>query len=427
MHLFSCCVKHEQNLPGWSHDSGCLSAERLTKAGKKFYGKDWNRLPIGLRASRLGCQCSDYYDLSGIKGHKKCGAQDAACLYCTACNNNFGKAIKSKLKAEIRAFKNGERDEYYAHLLQTDGATKIESDRKGFTINGKKDKTESKKRSKFQDWVYKTVSCCNGCINDCVYCFARGDAVNKKRLKLTDWPLSKIRQHDVDKKYKLFKTPVMFPGTHDIYAENFDACMTVLGKLLDAGNRVLVVSKPRYDIIVEIEKQFSKFRNNLLFRFTIGAKNDDNLSLWEPQAPSYEERKKSMAYLFDKGYRTSVSIEPMLEPTKTVELVNDLGPHVNHSIWIGTMNHLWYFETEADAAKTKAAKIRVQNNLEYYGSEKAAKIRVAAEKIIAGQSAENLKDIYDQLKDNPLVRWKWHIKHALGLPQPDSSEPWPED
>ena len=60
------------------------------------------------------------------------------------------------------------------------------------------------KRSKFQDWVYKTVSCCNGCSNDCIYCFAKGDAINKKRISLQNWKNEVIRQKDVNKEYKLF-------------------------------------------------------------------------------------------------------------------------------------------------------------------------------------------------------------------------------
>ena len=120
MRLSSCCVKEEQNLPGWTHDSGCLSANRLTSTGKKRFGKDWDRLSTTDRSSRLGCMCSRYFDLSNIKGHKKCGSQGAACIYCTASSKAFGKTIKDKLTGEIEAFKNGERDDYYQHLLYSD-------------------------------------------------------------------------------------------------------------------------------------------------------------------------------------------------------------------------------------------------------------------------------------------------------------------
>jgi hypothetical protein len=120
MWLFSCCVREEQNLPGWKQDSGCLSANRYTQVGKKLFGDTWDRLSTNGRPSRLGCQCSRYFDLSNVKGHKKCGSQDAACIYCTACSKVFGKTIKHELAKEIESFKNGKREDYYQHLLYAD-------------------------------------------------------------------------------------------------------------------------------------------------------------------------------------------------------------------------------------------------------------------------------------------------------------------
>jgi len=131
-----------------------------------------------------------------------------------------------------------------------------------------------------------------------------------------------------------------------------------------------------------------------------------------------------LEYAFNAGYGTSISVEPMLDSDHIEELANDLSPYVNHSIWIGTMNHIWHMDTDESAAKTDAGILRARQNAEYYGEEKAKKIKGATEKILEGQSKENLKKIYEKLKDNPLVQWKWHIKKAVGLPQPDTPEEW---
>jgi hypothetical protein len=120
IHLFSCCVKEEQHLPGWTQDSGCLSASRYTQVGKKVFGESWDRLSSFGRSSRLSCQCSNYIDLSNIKAHKKCGSQDAGCIYCTACSKVFGKSIRNMLTKEIEALKNGDREDFYQHLLCSD-------------------------------------------------------------------------------------------------------------------------------------------------------------------------------------------------------------------------------------------------------------------------------------------------------------------
>jgi hypothetical protein len=70
--------------------------------------------------------------------------------------------------------------------------------------------------------------------------------------------------------------------------------------------------------------------------------------------------------------------------------------------------------------------------LNYYGPRKANRIKIEKQKILVGQSPENLKSIYEKLDNktilgngNRLVYWKWHIKEALGLTQPDRPEQWP--
>jgi Domain of unknown function (DUF1848) len=113
--LFSCCMK--AFLTNWTGDSGCLSAKRLTAVGRRRFGGDWDRLSFVRRSSRPGCDCSRYLDLSNVKGHKKCGSQEAACVYCTASCKKFGSAIKRKLALELEAYGRGEREEVYAHLL----------------------------------------------------------------------------------------------------------------------------------------------------------------------------------------------------------------------------------------------------------------------------------------------------------------------
>ena len=117
MMLSSCCVRTEQNRPAWPHDQGCLSAARLTAVGKKLFGPSWQRLSQAPRPSRRGCLCSQYFDFSRLKGHRKCGSGDSACIYCTACNRIFGNRLRERFAFEMKAFCEGRREEAYAHLL----------------------------------------------------------------------------------------------------------------------------------------------------------------------------------------------------------------------------------------------------------------------------------------------------------------------
>jgi DNA repair photolyase len=149
------------------------------------------------------------------------------------------------------------------------------------------------------------------------------------------WNEPKIRQHDVDRKHRAYKVRVAFPSTHDIFPSNIDAYLSVLRKLLFAGNEVLIVSKPRLACIQAICDAAKDFKEKFLFRFTIGAMDDEILSFWEPNAPSFLERAESLHYAYSQGFRTSVSTEPMLQSGAIESMAQKLLPLVNDTMWIG--------------------------------------------------------------------------------------------
>ncbi len=102
-----------------------------------------------------------------------------------------------------------------------------------------------------------------------------------------------------------------------------------------------------------------------------------------------------MIYAHNAGFRTSVSIEPMLDSANIDALIGDLLQYVTHSIWMGTMNHLGRFEKGSDMVLQQAI----------------AKIR-------RGQTDSIIKSIYERYKDNPMIRWKKEIKKMVGIPVP---------
>ena len=244
-----------------------------------------------------------------------------------------------------------------------------------------------------QEWSVKTVNCCTGCSHDCRYCYAKGMAVRFKQVTESQWPLERIRPDDVIKRHKYYGGQVMFPSSHDITPNNLDACLTVLGNMLAAGNKVLVVSKPHLKCIMAICGRFKEFKEKILFRFTIGAYDDRILSFWEPNAPVYSERKKSLIHAYESGFQTSVSVEPMLDAPNIDTLIGDLLPYMTNAIWIGKMNHLGRFEKNADLIMVRAI-----------------------EKIRSEQNDSAIKSIYSRLRDNPMIKWKKEIKKVVGIP-----------
>jgi len=249
-----------------------------------------------------------------------------------------------------------------------------------------------RKNSGTREWSVKPVNCCTGCSHDCRYCYAKAMAIRFNQVTASHWPLERIRTKDVNKLHKKYNGQVMIPSSHDITPNNLGACMTVLKALLIVGNRVLVVSKPHLQCIKEICETLKPYKRRILFRFSIGACDNRILSYWEPNAPKYEERKESLIYAHQAGFRTSVSVEPMLDSANIDTLIGELLPYVTDSIWIGKMNHLGRFEKGAGAV-----------------------LQQAIERIRHGQTDTIIKSIYRKYKDNSMIKWKAGIKKVVGM------------
>ena len=251
-----------------------------------------------------------------------------------------------------------------------------------------------KRISGTREWAVANIDCCTGCSHGCRYCYARYKAVVKEqKVDKADWRSVLIRNEDVEKNYGRYPGQVMFPTTHDIVEENLGACMTVLENLLAAGNQVLIVSKPTLSCIAQICERFDECKDNILFRFTITARDRELLEYWEPGAPDYKQRKQSLTYAHQEGFATSVSVEPMLDTADAVDMVYDLLPFVSHSIWLGKLNKI-------------RKRVEITDDRD----------RIQVEKIIEGQTDERIISIYQHLKEEPLVRWKESIKEVVGLP-----------
>ena len=164
-----------------------------------------------------------------------------------------------------------------------------------------------------------------------------------------------------------------------------------MGNLLKAGNRVLVVSKPHLDCIEPICRDLASYRDQILFRFTIGACDGAVLSFWEPGAPAYAERMACLQYAHEEGFQTSVSIEPMLVSAHIDALVADVMPHVTETIWIGKMNHLGRLAKNA-----------------------SAQLLTAIQGIEAGQTDAIIRAIHARHQANPVIRWKDSIRKVVG-------------
>ena len=239
-----------------------------------------------------------------------------------------------------------------------------------------------------KEWAEHSFNCCVGCAHDCKYCYARSMAIRYGRSTIDRWSVEQPKY----RKPRLFDGRVMFPTTHDITETNRIVCERVLSDLLHVGNTVLVVSKPSSSIIRGICDRHLLQRDQIMFRFTIGAESDSILSFWEPGAPSFSDRLSSLKIAYDHGYATSVSCEPLLEPENVLSLVSRVSPFVTDSIWIGKLNQLLS---------------RTKNIIPPEHPE--------ISRIMSWQTDEKVRQVYDSLRDNPLIRWKESYKAVVGI------------
>jgi len=241
-----------------------------------------------------------------------------------------------------------------------------------------------------REWSNKTVNCCSGCSHDCVYCYAKAMAIRFGRMTAGKWKYEEIRKHDVYKNHRDYGGTVMFPSSHDITPTNLGACLSVIENLLEAGNDILIVSKPHISCVKAICRDFKSYNGQMIFRFTIGARDDNVLSFWEPGAPPYNERKSALKYAYDHGFETSVSVEPMLDSVHIDDLIENLLPFVSETMWIGKMNHIGRLARFV-----------------------TPKIKAALRKIEDKQSDRIIKSIWNRHKRNSQIKWKESIRKVV--------------
>jgi len=170
--------------------------------------------------------------------------------------------------------------------------------------------------------------------------------------------------------------------------------MIVLRKLLDAGNQVLITSKPHFNCITLICETFKEFRRQITFRFTIGSVVDEALQFWEPHATNISERISCLQYAFEAGYVTSVSCEPFLDawPQHVYEATV---PWLTDSFWLGLMNKK---EQRVDLADVPAELI--------------ASFVMPLKK---AQSPAMLKEYHRIFAGKPYVKFKKEFRDMIGI------------
>lgn len=251
------------------------------------------------------------------------------------------------------------------------------------------------------EWADRNYNICIGCQHGCLYCYAK--SMRNRWDSTIRAPGSWERQH-LNPKITKFGTEireatrVMFPSSHDIVPEFLPQAVLTIGNLLKKFE-VLVVSKPHLSVIERLCQEFSEQKERLLFRFTIGSIDQQLLSFWEPHAPQASERIKALRHAKEQGFRTSVSIEPMIgDVDSTLQLVSAVEPFVTETIWIGKMN-----------------RIPQRLNSHVSGFDEAC------QRVRSQQSDVEILRLVNGLQNHPKVRWKDSIREVIATSKVNGS------
>lgn len=252
-----------------------------------------------------------------------------------------------------------------------------------------------------------------GCAYSCLYCYAKAQAIRFGRATAESWATERPGKIV---KFGRREGTVMFPTSHDITAGNVEHCVKTLSGLLLAGNRVLVVSKPRPDIIERLvwglednwsESHHPPLRERILFRFTIGSMDPGTLRFWEPNAPTFAERLYSLMWAHANNWQTSVSMEPMLDTDHedAIRLARTVAPYVTDAVWIGKANKLG-----------QRCSMNASGQMDQHTSDMIFALEESQRDLAIFR-------LHDQVMRDPQlapkVKWKESIKKVVGIETPD--------
>lgn len=247
-----------------------------------------------------------------------------------------------------------------------------------------------------REWAEISENIARGCAHNCRYCYAAQNAQRFKVRARNDWPTEELTKRAGLTHYPKRDGVIMFPTAHDITPNIVDAYQRQALLMLEAGNDLLVVTKPHLACIKQLCEAFQPHKNKVLFRFTIGTLDQALAAFWEPGAPTPDERMDALVHAHAQGFQTSVSAEPLLGGVKcAVQLLDTVRPYVTDSVWIGKMN-------------------KIRQRVDMRDADTAA--AVAA--IEAAQTDAEIHRLYNQLEGDPLVRWKDSVTEVMQRSHP---------
>jgi DNA repair photolyase len=210
-----------------------------------------------------------------------------------------------------------------------------------------------------------------GCEHGCLYCYGPL-AFRKKRDSFHSNPRDRqhaleMLEHDAgilrgdDREILLsFATDPYSPGEMKT-----GLTRQALEILIANGLRFTVLTKGGSRAIRDFDL-LEKYEN-CSFGTTLVFASQDDADHWEPNAASIADRIETIKTAHQKGIRTWVSMEPVIDPAQAIALVKALSPFVDH--WkVGKLNYNKEISGKVDWPRFKADITSIMDDLgaDYY-------------------------------------------------------------
>lgn len=183
------------------------------------------------------------------------------------------------------------------------------------------------KAAEYSQWA---VNFYNGCENDCEYCYCKKGVMGRN---WTDKPQLKKSFDDEEDALKTFKKElrenhgkvsehgILFSFTTDpMLPKTWGMTFEAMEFAVNHNVPVQILTK-RTDWMEEfdirnLEGLYNEHKNKIAFGFTLTGRDD-----LEPNASPNSDRIEAMRKLHAQGFKTFASIEPVVEPLKSIEMI----------------------------------------------------------------------------------------------------------
>jgi len=193
-------------------------------------------------------------------------------------------------------------------------------------------------RGKAGEYAPLAANLYKGCSHGCKYCYAPACTYQEREQFLKAIPRAKIlEQLWTDIKKPIPRQPVLLSFTSDPYQpieDDYKITRKAI-QILHHGNfPVIILTKGGR----RAERDFNLLRPDDQVGATLTFINDSDSLTWEPGAALPKERLAMLKHAKEHGLRTWASIEPVIDPEQSLELIRVSAPYVDE-FKVGKLNH----------------------------------------------------------------------------------------